>query len=310
MTRLRADFLLLLAALIWGTAFVAQKIGNGAIGPIHFVAGRFLLSALLLAPFAQRERRAAHALTSRDRLLALGIGATLFAGSTVQQVGLLSTTVSNAGFITSLYIAFVPFVAWLILRTAVRPLVLAAVFVSLAGAWLLADHGQSASLSGGDFLVLGSAVLYALHIVLVSIFLKRTHRPYFLSFTQYAVTALIAAAVGSAVEPFDWRAAEGALPTMLYAGILSGGVGYTLQIVAQRYTPATEAALIMSLESVFAALAGAVLLDERLTLPALFGCGMILAGVVMVEVVPILPRRGRANRGADDLPPIGTVPLD
>ncbi len=99
-----------------------------------------------------------------------------------------------------------------------------------------------------------------------------------------------------------------ALPSIAYAGLLSGGVGYTLQIVAQRYTPATEAALIMSLESVFAALAAAFLLGERLTLLAALGCGLILMGVVMVEVLPILPRRGAAR--ADDMPPIGTVPLD
>jgi drug/metabolite transporter (DMT)-like permease len=307
MTRLRADLLLLTAALIWGTAFIAQKVGNGFIGPYMFIAGRFVLSALLLAPLAVKEARAAPKLRRRDWLLALGIGVTLFAGATMQQVGLLMTTVTNAGFITSLYIAFVPFVAWAIIRTAVRPLVLVAVAVSLLGAWLLADHGAATRLSAGDFLVLGSAGLFALHIVLVSIFQKAAHRPFFLSFTQYAVVALIAGAVGSAVEPIDWQMVRAALPSVAYAGLLSGGVGYTLQIVAQRYTPATEAALIMSLESVFAAVAAAVLLGERLTLLATLGCGLILLGVVMVEIVPLLPRRGGR---ADDFPPIGTVPLD
>jgi drug/metabolite transporter (DMT)-like permease len=307
MTRLRADLLLLTAALIWGTAFIAQKVGNGIIGPYMFIAGRFVLSALLLAPFAIKEARGAQKLRRRDWLLALGIGVTLFAGATMQQVGLLMTTVTNAGFITSLYIAFVPFVAWAIIRTAVRPLVLVAVAVSLLGAWLLADQGSATRLSMGDFLVLGSAALFALHIVLVSIFQKAAHRPFFLSFTQYAVVALIAGAVGTVVEPIDWQAVRAALPSIAYAGLLSGGVGYTLQIVAQRYTPATEAALIMSLESVFAAVAAAVLLGERLTLLAALGCGLVLLGVVMVEIVPLLPRRGGR---ADDFPPIGTVPLD
>src|SRR5271154_4148755 len=111
MTRLRADFLLLAAALIWGTAFIAQKVGNGAIGPFLFVAGRFVLSALLLAPLAAREARGAAKLRPRDWMLASGIGATLFAGAATQQVGLKMTTVTDAGFITALYIAFVPFVA-------------------------------------------------------------------------------------------------------------------------------------------------------------------------------------------------------
>jgi drug/metabolite transporter (DMT)-like permease len=308
MTRLRADLLLLTAALIWGTAFIAQKVGNAAIGPFLFVSGRFVLSALLLAPLAAREARGAAKLRRRDWLLAAGIGATLFAAASLQQLGLKMTSVTNAGFITALYIAFVPFVARAIIRTAVRPLVLVAVAVSLLGAWLLTDHGEAARLSAGDFLVLASAALYALHIVLVGLFQKVAHRPFFLSFAQYAVVAVIAGIVGVGAEPLNWASVRDALPSIAYAGLLSGGVGYTLQIVAQRYTPATEAALIMSLESVFAALAAAILLGERLTLLAALGCGLILLGVVMVEIVPILPRRGSERR--DDMPPIGTVPLD
>ncbi|HEX4505936.1 MAG TPA: DMT family transporter [Alphaproteobacteria bacterium] len=307
MTRFRADFLLLLTALIWGTAFVAQKVGNGVIGPFIFIAGRFVLSALLVAPFAVKEAGSAAPMRRRDIALAVGIGVTLFAGAAGQQVGLVMTTVTNAGFITALYIAFVPFVGWAIMRTSVRPLVLVAVVVSLTGAWLLTDNGVTA-LSAGDFMVAGSALLFALHIVLVGLFQKSAHRPFFLSFTQYAVTALIAGAVGLAAEPVGWQSLRAALPTIAYAGILSGGVGYTLQIVAQRYTPATEAALIMSLESVFAAVAAAILLGERLTVLAALGCGLIMLGVVLVEIVPLLPRR--AGERGDDLPPIGTVPLD
>jgi drug/metabolite transporter (DMT)-like permease len=310
MTRLRADLLLLVTAMIWGTAFVAQKVGNGSIGPFLFVGGRFFLSALLLAPLAMREARAGqHKLQRRDWLLGVGIGAALFSGSAIQQVALNSTSVTNAGFLTALYIAFVPFVGWIVVRTRVRPIVLAAVMVSLLGAWLLADEG-AAPLTHGDFLVVGSAMIYALHIVLVSIFLKQTHRPFFLCLLQYSMTAVFGASVGFAVEPVSLAELHGALPTILYAGILSGGLGYTFQIVAQRYTPATEAALIMSMESVFAALAAAVLLGERLTVLAAIGCGLVLLGVIMVEVGPALPRRGRTPIAPDELPPIGTVPLD
>lgn len=310
MTRLRADLLLLLTAMIWGTAFVAQKVGNEAIGPFLFVAGRFFLSALLLIPLARREARTGdNKLQRRDWLLGLGIGAALFSGSSLQQVALNSTSVTNAGFLTALYIAFVPFVGWIVVRTPVRPMVLAAVAVSLLGAWLLADEGAT-PLTRGDLLVVGSAVLYALHIVLVSIFLRQTNRPFFLCLLQYSMTAVFAAAVGFAVEPVNLEELRGALPTILYAGILSGGLGYTFQIVAQRHTPATEAALIMSMESVFAALAAAILLGERLTVLAAVGCGLVLFGVIMVEVGPALPRRGRRRITPDELPPIGTVPLD
>jgi drug/metabolite transporter (DMT)-like permease len=307
MTRLRADFLLLTAALIWGTAFVAQKVGNGMIGPFLFVAGRFTLSALLLIPLAWREARSSERLTRRDWMLAGTIGVVLCALATLQQIGLTITSVTNAGFITSLYIAFVPFVGWLIVRAAIRPLVLGGVAVSLLGAWLLAGPGQAAGLSFGDVLVLISAIITSLHIVLVSLFLKTVHRPFFLSFMQYSVTAVLAGVIGFSVETTDWHAAQGALPTILYAGLLSGGVGFTLQIVAQRYTPATEAALIMSLESVFAAIAAAVLLGERLTMTAAIGCGLVMLGVVLVEIVPLVPGRGAPS---DKLPPLGSVPLD
>jgi drug/metabolite transporter (DMT)-like permease len=295
MTRLRADLLLLLAALIWGSAFVAQKTANDAIGPMQFVSGRFFLSAILLLPFALKEsrRRSIH-LSTRDWMLAGAIGLCLACASIIQQIGLETTTVSNAGFITSLYIAFVPFVAWLVTRTRLRPSVLAACVVSLTGAWLLTNDGSQRRLTTGDVLVLGTAMLYALHIVLIGIFQAKNHRPYFLSLVQFGIVAVAAGALGLAFEPLTWSAIAAAMPAIVYAGALSGGIGYTLQIVAQRYTPPSEAALIMSLESVFAALSAAILLDERLTVPALIGCGMILTGVIMVEVVPTMPRRRRA----------------
>jgi drug/metabolite transporter (DMT)-like permease len=310
MTRLRADLLLLLAALIWGTAFVAQKEGNGAVGPLTFVAGRFLLSALLLAPLAWRESERSQKLGRGDWLLAGAIGACMFSGSALQQIGLNTTSVTNAGFITALYLAFVPLAGWLIVRTKVTNLVLAACAVSLAGAWLLARHGhmggggQPADLALGDLLVLGSAALFALHIVLVSIFLKRAGRPFFLCVAQYAVCAGLGAILAGLFEPLRWAAAQAALPSIAYTGILSGGIGFTLQIVAQRHTPATEAALIMSMESVFAAIAAALLLGERLTMLGTVGCLMILAGVVMVEALPALPR------GRRPASPLGEVPVD
>jgi drug/metabolite transporter (DMT)-like permease len=307
MTRLRADLLILLAAMIWGTAFVAQKAGLGGMGPLTFIGGRFAMSALLLTPLVRREAAAAPRLKPREWLLAGAIGVIMCLGAIIQQFGLITTTVTNAGFITTLYIGFVPFVAWAVLRTRIRPIVLVAVAVSLAGAWLLAGNGKTDDLRIGDLLILVSAVIFSLHIVLVSLFLKTVHRPFFLAFSQYAITAAIAGSVGLASEVGSGAAFGAALPAMLYTGLLSGGVGFTLQIVAQRYTPATEAALIMSLESVFAAVAGAVLLGDRLSLVAMLGCGLILSGVVMIEVVPALSRR-RPSDSPD--PPIGTVPLD
>ncbi len=308
MTRLRADLLLLLTALIWGTAFVAQKVGVDSIGPLGFVAGRFVMSSVLMLPFALRESRsAAVGLKRRDWALAGLIGLILGTASMGQQFALTTTTVTNAGFITSVYIAFVPFVAWLVLGTRPRPLVLAAVAVSLAGAWLLASHGQSAHLAQGDMIVLAGTLLYAGHIVSVSIFQRRAHRPYMLSFTQNAVTAGMSLVMVALFEPVTATSLKTAFPAMAYAGLVSGGLGYTLQILAQRHTPATEAALIMSMESVFAALAGALLLGERLTALGGVGCALILLGVIMVEVLPSLMRPASVAAGEMIL---GEVPMD
>ncbi len=289
MNRLRADLLLLLTAFIWGTAFIAQKDANQSMGPITFVGTRFLLSALALIPLVMYEARRQTAPLSRlDWLQGLLVGLCLYAGASLQQVGLVTTSATNAGFLTALYVVLVPFVLWGFTRERPRSLVLVACAVSIFGAWLLTETGQARHWTFGDVLVVLADFAWALAIVVIGLFLQRTHRPLFLSCMQYSVTAVLGLASGLACEPFSAAGVGTALPAILYAGLLSGGVAYTLQIVAQKHTPPAEAALIMSLESVFAALAGAVMLSERLTLPAAVGCGLILLGVVIVEAGPAL----------------------
>jgi drug/metabolite transporter (DMT)-like permease len=282
------------------------------MGPLWFVAARFFLSALLLVPLSLREaaREGGAAPAGRGDLLLAGlIGLCVCAAASMQQTALISTSATNGGFLTAVYVAFVPFVVWLVARTPPRPMVLAAVAVTIAGSWLLADRGQARTWSRGDLILLVSDLVWALHITLVAKFLGRLNRPFLLCFIQYAVTALGAAALALFTETLTLQGVRAALPAILYAGIASGGIAYTLQIVAQRHTPVAEAALIMSLESVFAALAGAVLLGERLTPLAAGGCVMILGGVVMVEVAPAL-RRGflrltRTDQFPTSPPPAG-----
>jgi len=291
MSRLRADLLLLLTAFIWGTAFIAQKDANLSMGPLTFVGARFLLSALVLIPLAVYEaRRAGAPLGPMDWLQAGLVGLCLFAGASLQQVGLKTTTATNGGFLTALYVVIVPFLLWGLTRQRPRWLVLLACGVSVAGAWLLADNGETRHWSFGDLLVTLADFAWALAIVVVGLFLQRSHRPFFLSFAQYAITAALGLGTGLGFEPLQSAGINAALPAILYAGLMSGGIAYTLQIVAQKHTPPAEAALIMCLESVFAALAGAVMLHERLTLPAALGCGLILLGVVLVETGPALMR--------------------
>jgi len=291
MNRLQADLLLLLTAFIWGTAFVAQKYANDSMPPITFVGARFLLSAVALLPFMLYEQRRATAPLSRtDWLQALIVGLCLCAGSCLQQTGLVTTSATNGGFLTALYVVIVPFMFWAVSGQKPRALVLLACAVSIYGAWLLADDGQAKHLQLGDILMVVSDFAWALAITLIGVFLQRTHRPYFLSFMQYAVTAVLAVPAGLLFESPSVAGTVTAMLPLLYAGLLSGGVAYTFGVLAQKHTPPAEAALIMCLESVFAALAGAVMLHERLTLPATVGCGLILLGVVLVEAGPVLLR--------------------
>lgn len=292
MERLKADLSLLLAAFIWGTAFVAQKSAVASIGPILFLGCRFLLSTLLLAPLAWMEsRKRAEKLAPADWRLALMVGLSLFFGMAIQQIGIVTTSTTNAGFLTAIYTALVPVAAWVLLRNRPRLAIVAACAVSLAGAWLLEQGGTTPQSWGrGDVLILISDIGQAVQIILVERFLARHSRPLLLSFFQYAVITALSFPLAFAFETVSWDGISQVIPSILYAGILSGGVAFTLQIVAQRHTPAAEAAIIMSLESVFAALAGAWLFSERLGPTGLAGCALILGGVLLVQILPLLRR--------------------
>jgi len=290
MPRIRADFLLLLVAFIWGTAFIAQKRANDSMGPVGFVGARFLLSWIALAPLAfyEQSKKDRPQLTREDVGLAGLIGLCLFLGASLQQTGLVTTTATNGGFLTALYVILVPFIVWTTTGNRPRPAVLVASAVCVAGAWLLAEKGQFQRWTSGDMLILIADVAWAAGISLVPIFLSRTYRPFFLAFAQYGVAAALGLIGGLGFESLSGEGLASALPSLLYAGFCSGGVAYTLQIFAQKHTPPAEAALIMSLESVFAALSGTALLAERLTSAALLGCALILLGVIFVEAGPAL----------------------
>ena len=293
MSRLAADGLLLVTACLWGVTFVAQKDAVGVLPPFAFVASRFAVSAIALAPLAlfesRRTRRPARPGAWR---LAAAIGVSLFLGTSLQQAGLETTSATNGGFLTACYVVLTPFVVWALSRARPRALVLAASLVSLVGAWLLAaDGGPAQPPTIGDGLVLAADLAWATGIALTPLFLIRAARPLTLAFAQYAICGGLAALSSTAFETVQPHAFVDAAPAILFSGLVSGAVAYTLQIFAQAHTPPAEAALILSLESVFAALAGAALLGDRLTALGAVGCLMILLGAVAVEAAPALARR-------------------
>jgi len=304
LNRSRADALLLFVALLWGTTFVAQKLGGANVGPLAFVSVRFLAATLFLLPFAIWEaRRSTVRLAHTDLAGGCAIGACLCGAALLQQTAMASTSATNAGFLTAVYMVLVPFVAWLVTRRPPRALVLLACAVALYGAWLLAGSAAGdAHWSRGDLLVLVSDLIWAVHITLIAQFRAIASRPMLLSTLQCAITGILALPFALAWQPVTFADVMGGLPAILYAGIVSSGIAFTLQIVAQRHTPPAEAALIMSLESVFAAVAGAAFLGEMLTVRAAIGAFLIMLGVVLVEAGPLLlgtatAWMARRNRG-------------
>lgn len=294
---LRADLLMLVTAMIWGFAFVVQRLGMDHIGPLLFSGLRFAIGALALLPLVWWQRRqhprpAGEPLFSRGLLgggLAMGLAITL--GINLQQVGLLFTSVTNSGFITGLYVILVPVLGLLVgQRTG-------------AGAWVgglmavvglaLLSIGENFTVASGDWLQLAGAVTWAAHVLMVGYFARR-HDALLLSFLQFVVCAVISLALALAVEDIDPAAIRNAMPTLLYGGLVAVGVGYTLQVVAQRHAIASHAAIILSLEAVFAAIAGALFLGESLSWRGYTGCALMFAGMMVAQLWFGPRRRGAA----------------
>ncbi len=240
MSRLGADGLLLTTALLWGVTFVAQKYAAATMPALAFVAARFAVSAVALAPFALWEfRRKPHAPGRDEWRLALAIGLTLFLGTSLQQAGIETTSATNAGFLTACYVVLTPFVVWALSGARPRAIVLAAASVSLIGAWLLASGAALAAPNIGDALVLAADFAWATGIALTPVFLARSGRPLLLAFVQYAVCAGLAALLLFDVRDGASRARSPRLRRRSSSpGIISGALAYTIQIFAQAHTPA------------------------------------------------------------------------
>jgi len=283
MTRLTADLCLLFAALVWGIAFLFQKQAMADIGPLTFVASRAALAALALMPFALREHRtkAATVPVGFWRIGAIS-GAAFFAGAILQQMGIVTATVTNTGFLTALYVVITPFIAWATARVAPSRFVWPAVGLSAVGTWLLGG-GSLAAFSAGDGLVALSAVFWAAHVVIVGQAAIYA-RPIAFTTVQFMVVALMAFIGAVTFETTTPARLYAALPSILYVGLMSSALTFTLLTIALQYTPPSEAAVIVSLETVFAAIAAYIVLGERLPLIAWVGAAMIMAGTLVIQL--------------------------
>lgn len=276
---------LFITAVIWGIAFVAQSAGMDYIGPFSFNAIRYGMGSIVLIPVIIVLRKLRHPKDdSLQDTVKGGIlcGLALCAASLFQQFGILYTTVGKAGFITALYIIIVPFYGVLLKRKIEKKAWLAA-GIAIVGFYLMC-MSESFSLSLGDGLVLISAFIWGVQIMLVDKYSKRAD-PVMLSSIEFGTSSLLCAVFAFIFErDITWTAVTDCAIPLLYAGVMSCGIAYTLQVVAQKRVRPTLACLIMSLEAVFSALAGWVLLGQSMTGMEILGCVLVFAGVVVAQI--------------------------
>ena len=288
MPRYLANLLLLVAGATWGAGFVAQSTAMDNVGPFLFIGLRFLVAAILLAPFAWLESRKAARPISKAHLGGFALtGMVLFLGMGLQQVGLIFTTVTNSGFLTGLYVVFVPFITVLVLRQPPHPVIWPAVLMTFTGIWMLAG-GSLVDLNNGDLLTIACAVMWALQVILVGRFVGPSGRPLTLSFVQFALTSALGLGVGLTTEIFDLASVIATLPEILFAGVFATGLAFTLQVIGQRYTTAPQAAIFLSTESLFAALFGAIILGEKIPALGYAGGLLIFLAILLAELGPML----------------------
>ncbi len=288
-----SSLLLTLAAFIWGTAFVAQSTALNLIGNFTFLASRSYLGVIALLPVtiavyrkgknneAEKENPVYKTFFSKKLVLVGAIcGFLLFVASVFQQIGIISSGVGKSGFLTSLYILIVPLLS-VFLKKRVPVSVWISIFIALIGMYFLCVFETSA-ITSGDFMLILCAFCFGVHIMVVNHFVNSLDGVR-LSLMQFFFCALFSTVTALAFEKIDFELMKSAAVSILYAGVLSSGVAYTLQIVAQKNLSPTVASLLMSLESVFAVLAGAVF-GERLTSNEISGCVLVFVAIILAQL--------------------------
>ena len=294
MNRPIAVALLVLCTALWGLALVFQKGAMQHMQPLTFAGVRYVLGSLLVLPLAIwefRRRTAAGIVITREQWVRIGIlSVAFFLGVWLQQVALLTTSVTNGGFITSLYVIFTPVVTYLTLRTRPHPVVYIGAPLALFGIYLLTG-ARFDGFTPGDVQLLLCAVCWGVQVSMLGALVRETGMPIFVSTVNFLATALLASGLAFVFEtPSVSGMIDGWIP-ILYSGVCSTAIAFTLQAIGQQYVPPANAAIILSAESLFAALGGAVLLGERLPPVGYIGAAVIFATIVLVELVPALSGR-------------------
>jgi drug/metabolite transporter (DMT)-like permease len=296
MTRIRADLLLLLAAAVWGLGYLFQKTAMADIGPFTFVAARGIVAALCLAALAGFEAKRAAAPVAPDLWRRAVLAGLLFlVAAVVQQAGMITATVTNTGFLTALYVVTTPLVAWLVFRRPPNRIVWPAAAIAFVGVWLLGGGGL-AGFGLGDALVTLSAIGWSAHLLVTSG--GASHgRPVAFMAGQFAIVGIGGLAGALLFETVTLDALAAAAPSILFVGILSSALTFTILAAALRHTPPSEAAILVSTEVLFAAAGAYAFLGERLPPIGWFGAALMFAATLLVQVGPYLGRKA-FGRGA------------
>lgn len=290
MRRLKADLLLLIAAAIWGLAFYFQKTAMEHIGPLLFIAARSLVAAVCLTPLAILEARSVAIPWSMGFMkIGLAGGLVFLTAASLQQIGIVDATVTNAGFLTGLYVVATPLIAWVLFGLRPAMYVWVAVVLAFAGIWLLGG-GTVGGFSAGDALIALSAIFWAVHMVVTSR-AAVYGRPVAYTAMLFAVVAAGAAALTITFETNTLDGLIEALPEIAYVGVLSSALTFTLLAVALKDTPPAEASILVSLEMLFAAAAGVLLANEWLAPIGWIGAGLMFSAAVLVQVGQALESR-------------------
>ena len=284
----------LLCTFIWGTTFIAQDTGMDNIGPFTFNAVRFFVGFLAIVPlaflFEVKKFKSEFKLDFKTfAILSFLIGLSLFLGSALQQVALLYTDVANAAFFTIFYVPMVPIIIFLFRKKSIHWSVWPSVVLCLIGGYLLTNF-QDATVRLGDTLVLLGALFWSTHIIFTGIIVTKYNLPLTLGAIQTLLVALFSFVIGFIYEEFIVENILNEIDSILYAGILSGGFAFVLQIYAQKNINPAPAAIIFSLEGVFATIAAWFILNQILNINNILGCGFILAGVLLSQLMPTIKK--------------------
>ena len=294
MSKTTSLFSALLCTLIWGTTFIAQDTGMDDIGPFTFNAVRFFVGFLAIAPLAlifefKRFNSEFKLDFKTFATLSFLIGLSLFLGSALQQVALLYTDVANAAFFTIFYVPMVPIIIFLFKRKSIHWSIWPSVVLCLIGGYLLTNF-YDATVRLGDTLVILGALFWSTHIIFTGIIVTKYNLPLTLGAIQTLIVAIFSFMIGMFYEEFIFKNILKEIDSILYAGILSGGFAFVLQIYAQKNISPAPAAIIFSLEGVFATIAAWFLLDQIIGINNLLGCFFILCGVLLSQLLPLIKK--------------------